>query len=319
MIFIEKIYNVINGNTPLLYSINNYLKHLKYSFEDTKCNSVEQYRASIIRLYHTIEKGLSYSDYRPGFGKDNIDKLIVTLEQYSKKYDIKECFYETALDCLYKYIKKNLEFGVSDAILESRIKSIPGNLNGLGGTIEIASITQEELKTLNYENFIKSRHSIRHFGSEAVDVELLREAIQIAQYTPSACNRQGWVIRIVESKDAIDTILENQNGNRGFGHEIDKLVMITCDVRAFQKNRELFQPYIDGGMYAQSVLNALYYKGIGAIPLSASLAGSQEKKIRKKVGINKSEVFILFIGVGTYPDSCKTTRSERMPVDIRLV
>ena len=36
----------------------------------------------------------------------------------------------------------------------------------------------EELKTLNYENFIKSRHSIRHFGSEAVDVELLREAIQ---------------------------------------------------------------------------------------------------------------------------------------------
>ena len=25
MIFIEKIYNVINGNTPLLYSINNYL------------------------------------------------------------------------------------------------------------------------------------------------------------------------------------------------------------------------------------------------------------------------------------------------------
>ena len=50
---------------------------------------------------------------------------------------------------------------------------------------------QEELKTLNYENFIKSRHSIRHFGSEAVDVELLREAIQIAQYTPSACNRQG--------------------------------------------------------------------------------------------------------------------------------
>lgn len=24
MIFIEKIYNVINGNTPLLYSINNY-------------------------------------------------------------------------------------------------------------------------------------------------------------------------------------------------------------------------------------------------------------------------------------------------------
>lgn len=101
--------------------------------------------------------------------------------------------------------------------------------------------------------------------------------------------------------------------------DVDRVYMITCDVRAFQKNRELFQPYIDGGMYAQSVLNALYYKGIGAIPLSASLAGSQEKKIRKKVGINKSEVFILFIGVGTYPDSCKTTRSERMPVDIRLV
>ena len=56
----------------------------KFSFVDCKCKSFEQFEASIIRLYHTIEKGLAFPEYRPGFGKDNIDKLIVSLEQYNK-------------------------------------------------------------------------------------------------------------------------------------------------------------------------------------------------------------------------------------------
>ena len=114
--------------------------------------------------------------------------------------------------------------------------------------------------------------------------------------------------------------LSCQNGNRGFGQEIDKLVLVTCDLMCFNKNREFFQAYIDGGLFSANLINALYYEGIGSIPLSASLSTTQEKKLRGILDIKDNEVLIVFIGVGNYPEECLTARSERKPEpDIRVI
>lgn len=86
--------------------------------------------------------------------------------------------------------------------------------------------SQKNSLEMDYEQFVKSRHSIRHFNSTPVKIDDLKEAINLARYTPSACNRQGWRTRIIVDRDIIRGILENQNGNRGFGQEIDKLLVI---------------------------------------------------------------------------------------------
>ena len=296
-----------------------YLKFNQYSYVDLQCVSQEQFKASITRLYHTIEKGLSYKEYKPGFGKENIEKLIQSLEQYViKGFDCSAEFYETALSCLELYIIKNKEYGLIDKDLEGRVARLPGDSNGLGGVIEIKAPIST--RKMNFEQLISSRHSIRHFSQKTVDLESLRKAIRLAQYTPSACNRQGWKARIINDRETITTILENQNGNRGFGNEIDKLIIITADLRFQQKNRELFQAYIDGGMYAANILNALYYYGIGSVPLSAALTPNQESAIRAKVNIDDAEVFILIVGIGNYPDEMiLTTRSERRFQTVEIV
>lgn len=73
-------------------------------------------------------------------------------------------------------------------------------------------------------------------------------------------------------------------------------------------------------MYAESVLNCLYSKGIGSVPLSASLTAEQEKNVRKVIGMDDAEVFILFIGVGNYPEGeFLTTRSERKPIEVEVI
>ena len=173
---------------------------------------------------------------------------------------------------------------------------------------------------MSYEELVKSRHSLRKFSGKPVDVELLVDAIRLAQYTPSACNRQGWKTRIVTDRQKIDVILSNQNGNRGFGQGIDKFLVITSDLCAQQRSRELFQAFIDGGMYAESVLNSLYAKGVASIPLSASLSAAQESNVKRALGIPDSEVLILFVGVGSYPDEpTLTTRSERKPIEVQII
>ena len=152
------------------------------------------------------------------------------------------------------------------------------------------------------------------------DIERVKKAITLAQQTPSACNRQGWRTIIIDDKDTIKKVLENQNGNEGFGQEFDKLLLVVTDLRYFNKNRELFQPYIDGGMYAQSVLYALHFEHIAACPLSASLKREQEEHIRSILRLPEAEVPILLIGIGNYPeDKCQTTRSERKEPDIQVI
>lgn len=316
---VSKIKKSVLGNATKNALHGYYKKFEKYSFVDCNCNDFVQFEASIIRLYHTIEKGLSYADYRAGFGKENVEKLLASLEQYSSKgWDTSVFFYETAISCLYAYIQKNKDYGYENILLEERVRKLPGKGNFFGGSVTVSA--PAEPKSLTYEELVKTRKSIRHFSSTPVDICLLKESIKLAQYTPSACNRQGWKTRIVADKEKIKNILANQNGNKGFGHEFDKLLVVTADLRAQQKNRELFQAFIDGGMYAQSILNSLFSFGIGAVPLSAALLVEQERNVRKIIDVDDAEVFILFIGVGNYPKgNFLTTRSERKPIEIEVI
>lgn len=301
-------------------ALHNYYKRFnRYSFIDGKCYDKVQLEASIARLYHTVEKGLSFHDYKPGFGKENIKKLVLSMEQYARSYDISSFVYCTSLSCLHEYIDKNRRHGIIDSELESKVLNLPGKRNSLGGVIEILPVTINDTKKMDYKTMITSRHSIRHFADQPVSISLLKKAIFLAQYTPSACNRQGWKTRIIQDKTIMESVMRNQNGNRGFGHEFDKLLVVTADLRTEQREREVFQAFIDGGMYAEGVINALFYYGIGCVPLSASLTDAQESQIREILRLHDAEMLILFLGVGSYPQKTLTTRSERRPVEVEVI
>ena len=296
-----------------------FARYAKHGFREADLKTFSQFEASMTKMYHGVEKGLSYENYRPGFGKDAILKLISVMQNFAEKFDTDAFCYQTSLACLQEYVRKNNEHGFSDADMEQKIASLPGNANAVGGTISFVPKTKEELKTLDFEAFIKDRHTIRHFSGEPVAIEDIKEAIKLAQHTPSACNRQGWKTRIVADKKVLKTILENQNGNRGFGQEIDKMLVVTCDLNAFAYGREVYQGYMDGGMYALNILYALHYMHIGSVPLSASLSAVQDKNVRNVLGMKDSECLVMFIGVGSYPESCLTTRSERRSAEIEVI
>ena len=308
------------GKTPekILYD-NYYNKYQEFSFQDGTCTNEKQFEACITRLYHTIEKGLAYLNYRPGFGKDNIEALIRSLEQYSKKYDVSKFFYQTALSVLNEYIRKNAEYGIEDKELNKRVSALPGKANEAGGALRFVPLSEAELENISYKKLVKTRHSIRHFSNQPVAMEKVEAAIKLAQYTPSACNRQGWKTYIIQDKEVLEKVLKNQNGNRGFGQEFDKLLLVVGDLRCFNRDREVFQVYIDGGMYAMRVLDSLYYEKIASVPLSASLTKEQEENVRKLLKINPAEVLIMFIGIGNYPDVCQTTKSERKEADYIII
>ncbi|MBR4344806.1 MAG: nitroreductase family protein [Lachnospiraceae bacterium] len=298
-----------------------YLKrYKKHTFNGVKCSDISQYEAVITRLYHTIEKGLSYENYRAGFGRNNIETLIKAIKNYLNDFnDVNRYFYRTAISVLKRYVEKNFQYGLKDDVLKKVIDRFPGNANDDGGEMTFVPKTKEELEKMNFRELMEDRHSIRHFSDKPVKTEKIVEAIKIAQHTPSACNRQGWKARIIANKSVIKNVLANQNGNSGFGQEIDKLIVVTSDLSYFNHDREVFQAFIDGGMYAESILNALHYSHIGSVPLSASLSCAQESNVRKILKMKDSEILILFIGAGNYPDVCITTKSVRHEPRVEVI
>lgn len=292
----------------------------RHSFKGNSGICERQYEAIITRNYHTVEKGLSYVNYRAGFGKRNIEALLSSMENYIKDgYDPNRFFFQTAISTLEAYIKENRKYDYYDEQLEQRLAQFDISGNEKGGALYFEPKTKEQLLNLKYDDFILSRHSIRHFAADDVDVKDIISALELAQHTPSACNRQGWRTIIVSNKDVIREVLKNQNGNEGFGHEFNKLLIITADLCCFNFDREIHQAFIDGGMYAQSVLNALHFEGLGSVPLSASLSKEQEDNVREILNLKESEMLIMFIGTGKYPDECKTTMSARTKAVIEIV
>ncbi|HIW21121.1 MAG TPA: nitroreductase family protein [Candidatus Dorea intestinavium] len=295
-------------------------KYNKYSFKSGYCKSKEQYEASITRWYHTIEKGLAYTDYRAGFGKGNVDALLIEMKNYvSQGYDTDTYFYKTALSVLHHYILKNEEYGYMNKELVDIVSHFPGESNDEGGILKFTPANKEQINSMDYQKFAKSRHSIRHFSCIPVDIKKVKNAIKLAQLTPSACNRQGWRVRIISDKVVLKNVLLNQNGNRGFGKEIDKLLLVTADLRYFNYEREMFQAYIDGGMYAMNLINSLHYECIGTIPLSGSLTEQQEINVRNILKLEDSEIIVLFIGIGNYPENCQTTKSSRHQPKMEII
>lgn len=295
-------------------------RYERYSFVQGDCQLKEQYEASITKLYHTIEKGLAYTNYRAGFGSDNVKVLMAEMQHYaSQGYDTEAYFYKTALCVLHRYIEKNRLYKHVDVKLNEAVAKLPGFPNDEGGILEFRPADVEQMRSMDYQDFAKSRHSIRHFSEIPVELEKVKDAIKLAQLTPSACNRQGWRTRIIADKSVLENVLKNQNGNRGFGQEIDKLLLVTADLRYFNSDREVFQAYIDGGMYAMSLINSLHYECIGTIPLSGSLTEKQDANVRSILRLEDAEVITLFIGIGNYPEKCQTTKSIRHEPVIEII
>lgn len=90
----------------------------------------------------------------------------------------------------------------------------------------------------------------------------------MAQQTPSACNRQGWKTHIFQGENS-HKLIEWQGGCHGFEDQVNTSILVTTDLRAFLFY-EVHQAYVDGGLYAMNLINALHSLGIGTIPLSVA-------------------------------------------------
>ena len=311
-VIVQKIIIKIDSYKAFFYDRKRFNRS---SFYLNKNKSKFNLEAEIIFYYHKIEKGLSNINFRYGFGKDAIQNLLTVLEKYKHKHNSESVTFMAGLSVIDEYIKAHENDNIHEQYIQT-LREEMGNLSknliaGFAGVrvengLDIIEKSKKDFKTLTLNRF-----SVRDYDSQPVSDMIVTEAISIAQKTPSVCNRQPWHVRIIKNEYLINELLKLQGGFRGYGNNLTKLILITCNNSYLRDYTERNQGFIDSGMFSMSLIYAFQYLGVATCPLNADMAYKKDLKVRKLLNIPFFENLVMFIAFGNYPDNFKVPKSPR--------
>lgn len=280
---------------------------------------IERLIGYIITKYHVIEKGLTMPEMRYGFGTETVTSLITACEIYSEKFGLEHCQVEHAVDVLNEYIDVHRKgnFELDKQIIE-RTARLSDKYNVKNKQTNQTKIREKEYFSkvaASFPDFARSRHSLRNFSNTDIDNKDLIKAVELAQETtPTSCNRQSIRLHIVAEKETVKEVLSLHTGNRGFGHLVNKLILISSEISVYNEVRERNLPYVDCGIYAMNLLYALHYYKIGACALNWSVTVETDKRLRALLDIPASEAVGLIIACGMPASEFSVAVSKRFDI-----
>lgn len=240
-------------------------------------------RMKIIIGSHILEKGLSHSNYRPGFGKQSVIDMQLYLKTYLSTPDPDKFAIEYAVSLLKEYHTANTkhEFDDSDYLFIEQFKDI--DIKQVSPYL-IRVETAQEVDT--FQSFANKRHSVRVYETDGLPIHssLLQDVISLANTAPSACNRQATHVFAVTNREMIKQVEKIHGGCKGFGEHVSAFLFITSDLSLYSSN-EVKLPIYDAGIYTMNLLYALQSFGLYSCTLNGSFPGDATNMIHHVTGI----------------------------------
>lgn len=296
---------------------------IRDQFNIFKINKDVNYKSNFItgellRNIHSIEKGLSIANTRLGFGHKKQEEMFEEINMLKNSSDsYHRDTIKMAISALEEYIKFHENRQYKDEFIENmkkKVDDIKKELDieeeKLGGVIEIK---KEDLKfnIEEIEYFFNTRHSVRDFEDSEVDIENIKKAIKLAQRAPSACNRQGVRVYILNSSNK-EALKDWCQGIGGFQNEVKNYIAITSKLSVYRPG-EINQHVVTSSVYAAYLTLTLHLYGLGACFIQRPVISSEKwESLRKKWDIPKDEQIICLIGVGNLKEKFFVPVSNRL-------
>lgn len=315
----RKIYNRLYGNrlsVQLRYFMGYDRKRVFYTLKAGK-RLRERHLAEIIMEYHIVEKGLTMPNRRFNFGHAVILKLTRSILAFHKNFGTDDPQVTHAIGVLRAYDEMHKDFDrsaepefwktLTDFL--ARFPDVPAATQ--------AHMTRKDFYASNeapFPAFAAARHTLRHYAGP-LNIEKIRKAVALAQTAPSACNRQHARVYCVSDPTLREQVLDLQNGNRGFGHLSDKLLVVTSDLADLCGTYERNDAFINGGIFLMTLCNALHYYEVAHCILNWSVVPTTDKAIRELLPLSSSELVIAILSCGEAPEEFDIATSPRKPLE----
>lgn len=290
-----------------------YLNYIKYSGIRLR-DSDNSYLGKIIAVYHVIEKGLTMPEPRMGFGQHQVVLLARLLRS---KCQVPHLSSHPQFIHAAKVLNEYLDFHERhEFTLE---KDMVDLIRETSKKINHTCAAQYACKSDSYflhanagfGDFSKSRKSVRCFSENKVGMDVILNAVEIANTSPSSCNRQTSRVHAFYERKDIDQLLEFQAGSRGWGNRCQCLLVVTGDISLCHNVYEQDLVKVDGGMYAMSLIYALHHLKIAACPLNCYMPRNREKAIKSFAGIPVNQNLVVMIACGYPSDDMTLALSPR--------
>lgn len=269
-------------------------------------------RALIMYYTHSVEKGLSRQDFRPNFGIRPISALAQLMNDWIAGGSApSDTFFTAACSAMRGYFDRHAGLGV-DISEKQDLFSAPVQtlISGAVPTGGVRHISTERPENRSFSELAATRVSMREFSADRVDPTLIEQAVQVALCSPSACNRQSARVHLVTDPVRIDQLLKLQAGLGGYDRP-PVLLLITSEASCFVEATERNQPFVDGGLFAMSLLYALEDSGLGSCALTAMLWHKRARAVREILDLPESECLVTFVAVGHKPPESVIPFSRR--------
>lgn len=271
--------------------------------------------------YHVIEKCLAMPNFEPGHGEERVEVVVGDLFKYRELgFDLQHPQYIAAMQAVQEYDEVHKKLGYAlPAGLQNDIDRLLEGTN-IPEHHQPKVTSKEFFAHLNgtFEDFARSRHSVRAYSDKNISIETIRAVVDLARTTPTACNRQPNKTYVVGDKELIKKVATLQGGGRGFVEDANKLFIVTSAVEAFGNN-EYNEVFKAGGMHAMNLLYALHAYQIGACALNWKGEKNTDNKLRKLLNIPDNEEIIIVIAAGYPPEEFSYVASGRNELDESLV
>ncbi len=273
--------------------------------------------AAICFDYHRLEKGFTMPQRHMPFGEEAVKSLLQKMKQAQQPY-ANEFIFRHAVAVLKRYCILHQEEGAWEKLslaVRGELEAFLENWPDIAPD-EIIEVTREEYFSHNgdaFPLFAATRHSVRSLCG-SVSLRQIEQAVELARTAPSACNRQHVRVHCICDKSTKENVLALQNGNRGFGHLADKLLIVTTDVCDILALEERNDPYVNAGIFLMNLSYALHYHKVAHCILNWFAAEEQDKALRCVAEIPDNECIVCIIACGDCPEKFLLASSPRKPL-----
>ena len=261
----------------------------------------------LLLLAHSIEKGLSICDSRPDFGVQKATDLLDIMDKTNGLLNTFE--FREAVSVLSQYCEHRKKNNLDISFCNDRLRKY-NSVQSVSAGYSIIPKNELSYDYARFKELCNKRHSVREYSKEWVSAESIKEVIQLASTSPSACNRQ--MIKVFFSPDENDNIelAKTIPGNNGTREEHATYLYIAADRTAFDWF-ESEQWLLNGGIFLSYLSLGFTAKGIGNCIYQWPIQWKSESVVRNILNIPNKFSIVAVLAVGNYKQDVKVLASCR--------
>ncbi len=266
---------------------------------------------TILAACHVLEKGLTFPEPKRAYGQDLAQFVCTSMMNPRRKPSESVAAIARGVMVEYQKHHKLLDYNLGP-LAHSIHTVISSGAAVAGGT---QPLWRDDFCSTGkgFDELIRIRRSVREFSGPPSEDQIER-AVSVASRSPSSCNRQGWHVYWTRDPERCARVADLHSGSRGFGNRVPAWIAITVDIAGFQGPKERWAAYVDGGMFAMTLLLSLTEAGVASCALNWSTEPSRDRRLHDVLDIPSSEIVIMLVAAGTPPDSCDVPVSARRPL-----